>query len=207
MGVPMSEGDIAQHDPTLAKPKRKAKNISFKDPNHGIRFYPDLYVLAQLMWDLLSNHRIDFPQLPTGGTNKSTYLHDIGKIIAMHRKEYAIADVHGIGDLGEESIDDLIQKSDKPSVYMLRQSTILSRLREEYGPLPETKKPTIDDKVRVMGLTCSRTCGVRQGGGIVRLLMLHLGIKRLDFEPYIKISLTGKRWYKSPPCGFEAQQN
>ena len=76
MGVPMSEEDVAQHDPTLGKPKRKAKNISFKDPNHGIRFYPDLYVLAQLMWDLLSNHRIDFPQLPKGGSNKSTYLHD-----------------------------------------------------------------------------------------------------------------------------------
>lgn len=46
MGVPMSEGDIAHHNPTLAKPKRKAKLISFKDPNHGLRFYPDLYILA-----------------------------------------------------------------------------------------------------------------------------------------------------------------
>lgn len=69
----------------------------------------------------------------------------------MHRKEYALPDVHGIGNLGEESIDDLIMKSEKPSAYVLRQSTVLSHLREEYGALPETKKPTIDDKVRVMG--------------------------------------------------------
>ena len=35
---------------------------------------------------------------------------------------------------------------------MLRQSTLLHHLHEVYGPPPETKKPTIDDKVRVMGL-------------------------------------------------------
>ncbi len=90
--------------------------------------------------------------MPKGGTNKSTYLHDIGKIIASQRKEYALADVHGIGDLGEESIDDLIMAFDKPSIYVLRQSTLLRHLYEEYGPPPETKKPTIDDKVWVMGL-------------------------------------------------------
>jgi hypothetical protein len=115
MGTPMSEGDVTTHDPSLAKPKRKAKHISYKDPNHDYRFYSALYNLSVHVWDILSSHRIDFPQLPKGGTNKSTYLHDIGKIIASQRKEYALADVHGIGDLGEESIDDLIMAIDKPS--------------------------------------------------------------------------------------------
>ncbi len=100
----------------------------------------------------MSSHRINFPQLLKGGTNKSTYLHDIGKIVASQRKEYALADVHGIGDLGEESIDDLIMAFDKPSIYVLHQSTLLHHLYEEYDPPPETKKPTVDDKVRVMGL-------------------------------------------------------
>lgn len=60
--------------------------------------------------------------------------------------------MHGIGDLGEESIDDLIVGFEKPSIYVLRQSTLLHHLHEAYGPPPETKKPTVDDKVRVMGL-------------------------------------------------------
>ena len=100
----MPEEDISTHDPTLPKPKQKAKHISFNDPNHEYRFYPALYTLEGHVWDLLSSHRIDFPQLPKGGSNKLTYVHEIGRIIASQRKEYALADMHGIGDLGEESI-------------------------------------------------------------------------------------------------------
>jgi len=151
-GIPMSPSDIDAYNPEIAKAKRKAKHISFHDPVHGLRFYPDLYVLSGHIWDKLCNHRVDFPQLPKGGTNKSTYLHDIGKIIASARKEYALADVHSIGDEGEESIVDLIASVNKPSVFTLRQSTLLSLLHEAYGPLPENKKTTVDDKVRVMGL-------------------------------------------------------
>lgn len=147
-GIEMSEVEELSYSSRLAKPKRKAKNIAF-----GNRFYPQLYTLAAHLWDVMETNRFDFPNMPKGGSNKSTYLHDIGKEIAQERKEYARADIHGIGDAGDdESCMDLIASSDKPKVFILKQSTLLARLRNKYGPLPESKRPTVDDKVRVMGV-------------------------------------------------------
>ena len=99
----MTEIEASTHDPKLSKPKRKSKHIAFDQDVLGLRFFPCLYTLAAHVWDLIGAHRIDFPQLPKGGSNKSTYLHDIGKIIAMERKGYALADLYGIGDDGEET--------------------------------------------------------------------------------------------------------
>ena len=147
-GNEMSEVEELSYSTRLAKPKRKAKNIAY-----GNQFYPDLYILGAHLWDLIDNHRIDFPNMPKGGSNKSTYIHDIGKVIAGERKEHARADIHGIGDDGDEdSCMDLVIASNTPKVFILKQRTLLALLHNKYGPLPENKKTTIDDKVRVMGV-------------------------------------------------------
>lgn len=147
-GVEMSEVDKLSYSTLLAKPKRKAKNISYDN-----RFHPLLYTLAAHLWDVMTTNRTDFPNMPKGGSNKSTYIHDIGKEIAQERKQVARADIHGIGDDGDkENCMDLIAASDKPIIFILKQGTLLARLHNRYGPLPENKRTTIGDKVRVMGV-------------------------------------------------------
>lgn len=147
-GTEMSEIEELSYSSRLAKPKKKTKNIAY-----GNRFYPLLYTLAAHLWEVMDSHRLDFPNIPKGGSNKSTYIHDIGKEIAQEREERARADIHSIGDDGdEETCFDLMLASDKQKVFVLKQSALLSRMRNRYGPLPESKKTTIDDKVRVMGV-------------------------------------------------------
>ena len=147
-GIEMTDVEAMSYKSTLAKPKRKSKKIAF-----GTRFFSDLYTLSSRVWDIISQFRHEFPRLPKGGTNKSAYLHDIGKIIAMERKAFSMADVHGIGNDGCESISDLVAKhEDKETIFVLSQKMLLNSLYSKYGPVPASKKPTNDDKVRVMGL-------------------------------------------------------
>lgn len=209
-GVTMTEIEASTHDPKLSKPKRKSKHIAFDQDVLGLRFFPRLYTLAAHFWDLIGAHRIDFPQLPKGGSNKSTYLHDIGKIIAMERKGYALTDLHGIGDDGEESVVDLIHNLEKPTFYVLKQSTcLITHLHNHYGPLPKNKKTTVDDKVRVMGLYAiiSLTCWAEPEEDNEPTLMLLQQGRGQDFVAHIKISLTLKLWLQFHRCGYVVVQS
>ncbi len=94
-----------------------------------------------------------FPRLPTSMNNKTKTIHAIGKIIAAKRYSQARSDIDHL-PLGE--VDSILanaaEYSAREDLFILSHREVLSACHLHYGKMPESKKITLDDKVRAVGI-------------------------------------------------------
>ena len=141
----VDEAADVQQKPT----KRFSKKIRFAG-----RLYPHLYSLAEVVYitfQLDSKGGKWFTNLVKG---KSDGVHKIGKWIAENRTRVARADIHSHESdelnamLGED------EYKDKGVLYYLPQREMISHFFSLWGTnFDDLLKPTIDDKLRLLGIT------------------------------------------------------
>jgi len=118
------------------------------------RLYPLLYTLSSRLYDMMDNNRTLFPRLQEG-KNKTTPIHQVGKLIALTRKSYARSDIH---NLPHNDVDMNLVNSEehanRQELFILSQKDVLTECHKHYGRVNEAaaRQVGVDDKVRVAGI-------------------------------------------------------
>ena len=130
--------------------KGKRKNKHFHIASSG-KFYPKLYQLACFIVNKIKEFPDAYPRFNHTTKNLSMVVHPLGRRILHTRKEYARADLYNIGrDVGFMDFIESEKYDHVRSFFILSQQDLLEYIFvEKFGPQPDAKNVTMDDKVQV----------------------------------------------------------
>ena len=158
LGEEMNDAQKIKFSSAKGSRGRVARRIAYLD-----RLYPLLYTLSSGLYDIMDNNRTLFPRLQEG-KNKTTPIHQLGKLIAMTRTSYARSDIHSLphNDVDMNLVNSE-EHANRQELFILSQKDVLTACHQHYGKLNEAqvRQVGVDDKVRVAGIVMT-IAGMRE---------------------------------------------